>query len=152
VVAGQRGAWRLTADATILSPTALVNLRQRKTTSNPHTSIPQQRTMTPKESHLQQQMDSADRSHVLELQSELDILTADIAFLVDEHAKAIIERDDARLKLNAANMNIEKQRIDFETFAIEQSNTGEESLDEDTAKEYELLLQDYQKLGILEYI
>ena len=57
VVAGQRGAWRLTADATILSPTALVNLRQRKTTSNPHTSIPQQRTMTPKESHLQQQMD-----------------------------------------------------------------------------------------------
>ena len=146
VVVGQISkTWKLIPDVLVKTPRALIAQRRQKPTSMPK-ELPLQRNMVPQAEHLQAQLNVSDQ-RVTDLISEIQVLEADVEYLLEQNALLVIERDDARLELEGAKLLIEERRLDLEMVALEIENDGKDLADVEQLKEYNTLLADYLVLG-----
>jgi hypothetical protein len=113
VASGTAGAWKFHDDAVPMTPGQLKHIRGTKSTSRPVIALPKLRNASPLERHLYQEAEEAYKVLATK-KSEIDVLRADLNYVLEEHAKAEIATQNTRQALMEAELQMEQMAMEVE--------------------------------------
>ena len=125
VASGTLGAWKFTANAVPLTPGQLITKRASCRTSCPAVSLAKLRNGTPLELQLYAEAEKAIEE-LAAAKNEIEVLHADLDYVLMEHAKAEIATQNTQQALFEAELEIEQLGMEVAILECDATSTDAE--------------------------